>query len=104
MKNIVYIGKYNGIIGGIERFMQNSAGLLRRNGFAVHCFYTENGGKNQESFAASFDSIAKFSPEDPLLQSADMAITLSTLSITRSYLWHTAMTVFLRRQMHLFVQ
>ena len=80
MKNIVYIGKYNGIIGGIERFMQNSAVLLRRNGFAVHCFYTENGGKNQESFAASFDSITKFSPEDPLLQRADMVIIHNIIS------------------------
>ena len=28
MKNILYIGKYNGIIGGIERYMQLSAELL----------------------------------------------------------------------------
>ena len=80
MKNILYIGKYNGIIGGIERFMQNSAELLRRNGFAVHCFYTENGGKDQGSFAAAFDSITKFSPEDPLLQSADMVIIHNIIS------------------------
>ena len=74
MKNIVYIGKYNGIIGGIERYMQKSAELLRSNGFAVHCFYTEKGGKDQESFAAAFDSVTEFSPENWLLQSADMVI------------------------------
>ena len=39
MKNIVYIGKYNGIIGGIERYMQKSAELLRRNGLLVHYLY-----------------------------------------------------------------
>jgi len=50
MKNILYIGKYNGIIGGIERYMQNSANLLRRNGFTVHYLYTEEGGREQELF------------------------------------------------------
>ena len=49
MKNILYIGRYNGIIGGIERYMQKSAELLRRNGFAVHYLYTENGGREQEN-------------------------------------------------------
>ena len=62
MKNIVYIGKYNGIIGGIERYMQKSAELLRRNGLSIHCLYTENGGRDQASFARSFDSINIFSP------------------------------------------
>ena len=57
MKNILYIGRYNGIIGGIERYMQNSAKLLRRNGYIVHYLYTENGGKEQENFAAAFDSL-----------------------------------------------
>ena len=48
MKQILYIGKYNGIIGGIERYMQNSADLLQKNGFAVHYRYIEDGGKDQE--------------------------------------------------------
>ena len=47
MTNILYIGKYNGIVGGIERYMQKSAELLRRNSFAVHYLYTENGGKTE---------------------------------------------------------
>ncbi len=52
MKNIVYIGTYNGIVGGIERYMQKSAELLRRNGFSVHYLHTGSGGKDQEKFAA----------------------------------------------------
>lgn len=74
MKTIIYIGKYNGIIGGIERYMQNSAELLRRNGFAVHYLYSENGGKEQEKFAAAFDSVQEFSANTPWLSSADMVI------------------------------
>ena len=74
MKNIVYIGKYNGIIGGIERYMQKSAELLRRNGLLVHYLYTENGGKDQAAFAQAFDSINVFSPENTLLQTADIVV------------------------------
>ena len=74
MKKIIYLGKYNGIIGGIERYMQKSAELLRNNGFTVHYLYTENGGKDQEQFAAAFDSIAEFSPANDLLTTADMII------------------------------
>ena len=74
MKNIVYIGKYNGIIGGIERYMQNSAALLRCHGFAVHCLFMEDGGKDQAAFADAFDSIAVFSPGSAVLKNADMVI------------------------------
>ena len=74
MKNILCIGKYNGIIGGIERYMQKSAELLRNNDFAVHYLYSEKGGKEQDSFAGAFDTIAEFSPENELLLSADMVI------------------------------
>jgi glycosyltransferase involved in cell wall biosynthesis len=54
--------------------MQNSAELLRKNGFAVHYLYTENGGRDQEKFAQSFDYIGIFSPENSLIASADMVI------------------------------
>ena len=74
MKTILYLGRYNGVIGGIERYMQSSAALLRQNGFAVHYLYTENGGREQEKFAQSFDSIACFTPENSLITSADMII------------------------------
>ena len=74
MKNILYIGKYNGIIGGIERYMQKSAELLRRNGLAVHYLYTGNGGHDQEKFAQSFDTVAAFSPECETLKNADIVI------------------------------
>ena len=53
MKNIVYIGKYPGIIGGIEWYMQNSAELLRKNGFEVHYLHIEDGGKAQDSHSPS---------------------------------------------------
>ena len=72
--NILYLGKYNGIIGGIERYMQNSAELLRKHGFNIHYLYTENGGRDQERFAATFDSVAEFSLEDARLKTADMLI------------------------------
>ena len=72
--NILYLGKYNGIIGGIERYMQNSAELLRKHGFNIHYLYTENGGRDQERFAAAFDSVVEFSLEDERLKTADMLI------------------------------
>ena len=81
MKNIVYIGKYNGIVGGIERYMQKSAELLRRNGFKVHCLFTENGGRNQEAFAQSFDTVSMFSPECGLFKSADMVIIHNIIAV-----------------------
>ena len=74
MKRILYIGKYNGIVGGIERYMQQSAQLLRKSGLAVHCLYMEQGGREQQSFADAFDSIQKFSPENELLHRVDIVI------------------------------
>ena len=74
MKNILYIGKYNGIVGGIERYMQKSAELLRRNGFTVHYLYMENGGREQDDFAGTFDTIAEFSPGNSLLKNADIVM------------------------------
>ena len=81
MKNILYIGKYNGIVGGIERYMQKSADLLRRNGFAVHYLYTENGGREQEIFASAFDSIQIFSPENDWLKNADIVIIHNIIGV-----------------------
>ena len=74
MKNILFTGRYNGIIGGIERYIQKSAALLRRNGFAVHYLYTEDRGQDQQSFAGSFDTIQKFTPENDWLKKADLVI------------------------------
>ena len=81
MKNIIYIGRYNGIIGGIERYMQQSAELLRRNGYAVHYLYTENGGREQEKFAEAFDSIQIFSPGNNLLKNADIVIIHNIIGV-----------------------
>ena len=74
MKKILYLGRYNGIIGGIERYIESSAALLRNNGFAVHYLYTENGGREQKNFAAAFDSIAEFSPDNSLIAAGDMIV------------------------------
>ena len=74
MKNILYIGNCNGIIGGIERYMQNSSLLLRKNGFSVHCLYMEKSGREVEKFASSFDSIEPFTPGNKLLARADLVI------------------------------
>lgn len=74
MKNIVYIGKYLGIIGGIERYMFQSAALLRRNGFAVHYLYTGGSARNEEGFAAAFDSVEKFSGTHECLKNADLVV------------------------------
>ena len=74
MKNILYIGKYNGIIGGIERYIQNSSILLRNNNYIVNYLYTENGGKDQDIFAQSFDSIAEFSQSNSAIEKADIII------------------------------
>ena len=81
MTNILYIGKYNGIVGGIERYMQKSAELLRRNSFAVHYLYTENGGKEPESFADAFDTVQIFSPENNWLKNADMVIIHNIIGV-----------------------
>ncbi len=54
MPRIRFVNQYAGIIGGIERYMERTALLLRRNGFTVDCCYAE---KTQVSdrFLAAFD-------------------------------------------------
>lgn len=81
MKTILYIGKFNGIIGGIERYMQQSAMLLRQNGFAVHYRYFEPGGKDHAAFEAAFSGVGFFSPEDELLKSADLVILHNIIDV-----------------------
>ena len=81
MKTILYIGKYNGIIGGIERYMQKSAELLQQYGFAVHYRYIESGGKNESAFAGAFESVKIFSGDDEILQSADMVILHNIIEV-----------------------
>ena len=81
MKNILYIGKYNGIIGGIERYMQKSAELLQRNGFVLHYRYIEEGGKDQTAFASAFSSVKPFFPEDEALRAADLVIVHNIIEV-----------------------
>ena len=54
MPRIRFVNQYAGIIGGIERYMQRAALLLRRNGFSVDCCYAEK-TNDSERFLAAFD-------------------------------------------------
>ena len=54
MPRIRFVNQYAGIIGGIERYMERTALLLRRNGFTVDCCYAEK-TQDSEHFLAAFD-------------------------------------------------
>ena len=54
MPRIRFVNQYAGIIGGIERYMERTALLLRRNGFTVDCCYAEK-TQDPARFLAAFD-------------------------------------------------
>ena len=54
MPRIRFVNQYAGIIGGIERYMERTALLLRRNGVTVDCCYAER-TQDSERFLAAFD-------------------------------------------------
>ena len=54
MPRIRFVNQYAGIIGGIERYMERTALLLRRNGFTVDCCYAEK-TQDSERFLDAFD-------------------------------------------------
>jgi len=54
MPRIRFVNQYAGFIGGIERYMERTALLLRRNGFSVDCCYAEK-TNDAERFLAAFD-------------------------------------------------
>ena len=54
MPRIRFVNQYAGIIGGIERYMEQTSRLLRRNGFTVDCCYTEK-TQDSERFLGAFD-------------------------------------------------
>ena len=54
MTRIRFVNHYAGIIGGIERYMERTALLLRANGFSVDCCYAEK-TQDAERFLAAFD-------------------------------------------------
>ena len=54
MPRIRFVNQYAGIIGGIERYMERTALLLRRNGFSVDCCYEEK-TRDSARFLAAFD-------------------------------------------------
>lgn len=54
MPRIRFVNQYAGIIGGIERYMERTALLLRRNGFTVDCCFEEK-TRDSGRFLAAFD-------------------------------------------------
>jgi len=54
MPRIRFVNQYAGIIGGIERYMERTALLLRSNGFSVDCCYAEK-AQDPDRFLAAFD-------------------------------------------------
>jgi len=60
MPRIRFVNQYAGIIGGIERYMERTAQLLRRNGFTVDCCYEEK-AKDSERFLSAFDRVETIS-------------------------------------------
>ena len=54
MPRIRFVNHYAGIIGGVERYMERTARLLRSNGFSVDCCYAEK-ARDPERFLAAFD-------------------------------------------------
>jgi len=54
MPRIRFVNQYAGIIGGIERYMERTSLLLRRNGFTVDCCYEET-AQDSGRFLAAFD-------------------------------------------------
>ncbi len=54
MPRIRFVNQYAGIIGGIERYMERTALLLRQNGFSVDCCYEEK-TQDTERFLSAFD-------------------------------------------------
>lgn len=54
MPRIRFVNQYAGIIGGIERYMERTSLLLRRNGFTVDCCYVEK-AQDSDRFLAAFD-------------------------------------------------
>ena len=54
MPRIRFANQYAGIVGGIERYMERTALLLRQNGFTVDCCYAEK-TQDAERFLSAFD-------------------------------------------------
>ena len=54
MTAIRFVSHYAGVVGGVERYMERTARLLRGDGFRVDCCYAER-TPDAERFLASFD-------------------------------------------------
>jgi len=55
MPGIRFVSHYAGVVGGVERYMERTARLLRADGFRVDCCFAER-TPDADRFLASFDS------------------------------------------------
>ena len=81
MKNVVYIGRYLGIVGGIERYMLRSAQLLRNQGVRVSYLHSGEVARDELRFAAAFDAVSRFTDGAELLRRAELVVLHTILPV-----------------------
>ncbi len=81
MKNVVYIGRYLGIVGGIERYMLRSAQLLRNQGVRVSYLHSGEMARDELRFAAAFDAVSRFTDGAELLRRAELVVLHTILPV-----------------------
>ena len=73
MPGIRFVSHYAGVVGGVERYMERTARLLRADGFRVDCCYAER-TPDADRFLAAFD--ASESMADALKHASDYDLTV----------------------------
>ena len=73
MPGIRFVSHYAGVVGGVERYMERTARLLRADGFRVDCCYAVR-TPDADRFLASFD--ASESMADALGRPSDCDLTV----------------------------
>lgn len=59
MARILFVGEYFGIVGGVERYMARSAGILARHGHEVYCLGFRK-ASGAQAFCSSFEGVFEF--------------------------------------------
>ena len=73
MPGIRFVSHYAGVVGGVERYMERTARILRAEGIRVDCCYAER-TPDADRFLASFD--ASESMADALKHASDYDLTV----------------------------
>ena len=73
MPGIRFVSHYAGVVGGVERYMERTARLLRADGIRVDCCYAER-TPDADRFLAAFD--ASESMADALKHPSDHVLTV----------------------------